>query len=82
MPSSERPWEAKAGPDGEISRSARAAIGIAFLGTVVLTMIVVGLSLTGAIVGTLLGIIVIIALSKVVARSNRSRSDGPPPQLL
>jgi hypothetical protein len=82
MPSSERPWEAKAGPDGEISRSARAAIGIAFLGTVVLTMIVVGFSLTGAIVGTLLGIIVIIALSKVVARSNRSRSDGPPPQLL
>jgi hypothetical protein len=82
MPTSERPWEAKAGPDGEVSRSARAAIGIAFLGTVILTMIVIGFSLPGAIAGTILGIIVIIGLSKLVAWSNRSRSDGPPPQLL
>ena len=82
MPSSERPWEARPGPDGEVSRSARAAIGIAFLGTVILTLIVVGFTLTGAVIGTVIGIIVIIGLSKLVARSNRSRSEGPPPQLL
>jgi len=82
MPNGERPWEGATRRDGEISQSAGAAIGLAFLMTVAICLVVVGFSLVGLLVGGAVGTVVIVLLAKLVARSDRGTSDGPPPQLL
>jgi Flp pilus assembly protein TadB len=78
----DRPWERVRPRDGEVSDSAGAAIGFAFLGTVMMTVIVMGFSLLTLVVGTVLGALVIIGLSWITGRSNRQKPGPPPPQLL
>jgi hypothetical protein len=82
LPGGDRPWEGAKRHDGEISRSAGLAIGMLFSLVMIASLIVVGFSLPGLVVGGALGTITIVVVSKVVAMSDRGPSDGPPPQLL
>jgi hypothetical protein len=82
MPKEERSWEHRYEPDGEVSWSATVAIGFAFVLIEVLAMVGVGFNVRGLIVGAIIGIVVIVALSKLVVRSQRRVRQSPPPDLL
>ena len=82
MPREERSWEQGYVPDGEVSGSATVAIGFAFLLIEAVAMVVVGFNVRGLIVGAIIGVVVIVALSKLVVRSQRRARRSPPPDLL
>lgn len=82
MPNSERPWERVPTRDGELSRSAAGAIGLAFIVVVLVSLAVVGMSFAGVVVGAVAGTVVAALLGWLAARSDRGPTDGPPPQLL
>jgi hypothetical protein len=76
----ERPWERPPQPDGVISRSAGCAMGLAFVMVQTATIVIVG-GWPGAIVGFILGGIVVVALSRLIVSNQRPRR-GPPRDLL
>jgi hypothetical protein len=83
VPHDERPWEAKPEGDGEMSRGVGCAIGMAFLLVQLGALTVIGFTTQGLLIGLGLGIVVIVALAKVMAASRRGpRPKGPPPDLL
>jgi hypothetical protein len=82
MPRQDRSWEQGHQPDGEVSDSAAAAIGFAFILVEFLALVVIGFTLTGLLVGAAVGIVVIIVLSKLIVRSQRPGRRSPPPDLL
>ncbi len=78
----ERSWEQRYVRDGEVSYSAGLAIGFAYILVEMLSMIVIGFTMVGLLVGLVLGIVVIVGLSRLVVRSQRSVRRSPPPDLL
>ena len=82
MARGERSWEQRYVPDGEVGGSASLAIGFAYILVEMLSMIVIGFTMTGLLVGLVIGIVVIVGLSKLVVRSQRGVRRSPPPDLL
>lgn len=82
MPREERTWEQRHVPDGEVSEPAAWAIGLAFTLVEFLSLVAFGFDLKGLLIGAVLGIGVIVVLSRLAVRSQRSTRRPPPPDLL
>jgi hypothetical protein len=80
MPRDDRPWERKADPDGEVSRPAASVIGFAFVLVNIVIFAIWGLSNSTLLIGLLVGVIVIVVLSKLVV-ANQKPAQGRPRNL-
>jgi len=82
MPREDRSWEQGHQQDGEVSGSAATAIGFGFILVEGLSMVAFGFDLRGLLIGAVIGIVLIVLLSRLVVRSQRSVRRSPPPDLL
>lgn len=80
MSREDRPWEQRAPADGQVTRSAGAAIGLAYLMAQGAGLMFIG-GWLGGIIGFVVGVILMVTLSRLVVSSQRPRS-RPPTDLL